>query len=224
VGKIFDVSISADGSTGFPPQHVEGSEDRRGLHRHPEEITIMLTNLAALGIGLITAVGTPVAAHAAPCTTPTSSYPSYGTPGHGPVPTYAPAPPPRPHLPPARRVDTRQPDTLRWADRNRDGSVTAAEARAFARTQFNRGDADRNGVLRGRELDTNDDFARAASGRDGRVTHAEYETRVMNRFYSLDINRDSYLSRYELGTDRTRTPLPPAPRANTVTWSWNWSS
>jgi hypothetical protein len=183
----------------------------------------MLTNLAALGIGLITAVGTPVAAHAAPCTTPTSSYPSYGTPAYGPVPTYAPAPPPRAPVPPARRVDARYPDTLRWADRNADGSVTLAEARAFARTQFNRGDSDRNGVLRGRELDTNDDFIRATSGRDRRVTHAEYETRVLNRFYSLDINRDSYLSRYELGTDRTRTPLPPAPRANTVTWSWNWS-
>jgi hypothetical protein len=100
---------------------------------------------------------------------------------------------------------------------------TPAEARAFARTQFNRGDDDRNGVLRGRELNRNDDFVRAAAGRDGRVTRAEYESSVMGRFYSLDQNRDSYLSRHELGTDRTRTPLP-APRAKTVTWSWNWGS
>jgi hypothetical protein len=38
-----------------------------------------------------------------------------------------------------------------------------------------------------------------------------------------DRNGDSYLSRYELGTDRTRSPLPTAPRTNAVTWSWNWS-
>jgi hypothetical protein len=113
---------------------------------------------------------------------------------------------------------------MRWADRNGDGTVTHAEARAFARTQFNRGDQDRNGVLRGRELNGSDEFARVASGRDGRVTQTEYEASVMNRFYSLDINRDSYLSSRELGTDRTRVPMPPAPRANTVSWSWNWSS
>jgi len=178
----------------------------------------MLTQLAALGIGLMTSAATPAAAQAVACHAP-AGYPSYGTPGHAPVPTYAPAP-----LPPPRRVDARDAETLRWADRNGDGSVTANEAHAFARSQSERADDDRNGVLRGRELNTQDDFARAAAGRDGRVTRSEYEARVMGRFYSLDVNRDSYLSRYELGTDRTRRPLPPAPRANTVTWSWNWSS
>lgn len=198
----------------------------------------MLTHLAALGIGLVTAIG-PVAAHAAPYPAPISGYPgyghpsygapthgaptygapTYGAPGYTPVPAYAPAPP----LPAARRTETRSPESLRWADRNGDGSVTGAEARAFARTRFNRGDHDRNGVLRGRELNMNDDFARAASNRDGRVTRAEYEARVMSRFYSLDRNRDGTLSRQELGTDRTRRPMPAAP-ANTVTWSWSWSS
>ena len=176
----------------------------------------MLTNLAALGIGLITAVGAPISAQAN-CGPHVqgSNYPSYGAP----APEYPAYPPAPTYAPPA--YGTPASTTLRWADYNRDGGVTRAEAHAYARTQFARYDGDRNGVLRGREARrANDEFAQAALGRDGQVTLSEYDASVMSRFYGLDANRDGYLSNYELGGRGPGAPV--AAPGNTVTWSWHW--
>jgi hypothetical protein len=189
----------------------------------------MLTQLAALGIGLITTVAAP-AALASPCDPahPTAGYPTYGAP----VPTYGPAsyPPPYaappPYAPPPpyagprahpRRVEAQQ-VVMRRADYNRDGGVTYAEAHAYGRDQFARADYDRNGVLTRRELrESRDDFTRVSHGRGGVVTLAEFDAAVYDQFYQLDYNRDGFLSRYELGFG-----APPAPSSR-VTWSWNWS-
>ena len=180
----------------------------------------MLTNLAALGIGLITAVATPATAFAHADCAPTQ--PSAHTSHRAPAPAY---PPVTAHAPPRAsaptRIEAAYPASLRFADFNRDGGVTVNEARSYARSQFNRADLDRNGVLRGRELRSESgELVYGARGRDGVVTFAEYDRSVMGRFQSLDIDRNGYLSRNELGTNRTR--LPSAPRANTVTYSWNW--
>jgi hypothetical protein len=179
----------------------------------------MLTQLAALGIGLITTVAAP-AALAAPCNPahPTAGYPTYGVP----VPTYSPAPP---HAPPyagpraqPRRVEAQQ-VVMRRADYNRDGGVTYAEANAYGRNQFARADRDRNGVLTRRELQSSrDDFTRVSHGRGGVVTLAEFDAAVRGQFSELDYNRDGFLSRYELGLG-----APPPPPSSSVTWSWNWS-
>jgi hypothetical protein len=179
----------------------------------------MLTQMAALGIGLITTVAAP-AALASPCDGPhpTAGYPTYGVP----VPTYSPAPPyaPPPYAAPRsepRRVDAQQ-VVMRRADYNRDGGVTYAEAHAYGRNQFARADRDRNGVLTRWELrDSRDDFTRVSHGRGGVVTLAEFDAAVYDQFYQLDYNRDGFLSRYELGFG-----APPRP-ATGVTWSWNWS-
>jgi hypothetical protein len=176
----------------------------------------MLTNLAALGIGLITAVGTPITAQAncAPDARG-SNYPSHGAP----APAYPAYPSVPTYSPPA--YPTAVPATLRWADHNRDGGVTRAEAHAYARTQFARYDSDRNGVLRGREARrANDEFAQAARGRDGQVTLSEYDASVMSRFYGLDVNRDGFLSNFELGGRGPSVPV--AAPGNGVTWSWHW--
>ena len=201
----------------------------------------MLTQMAAIGIGLITTVAAPVAL-AAPCDTahpagyPTYGAPGYGAPGYGapgygapgyptygaPVPTYAPAPTyaPPPYAAPRapRRIEAQQ-VVMRRADYNRDGGVTYGEAQAYGRDQFARADRDRNGVLTRWELrDSPDDFTRVSHGRGGVVTLAEYDAAVYDQFYQLDYNRDGFLSRYELGLG-----APPAPPASRVTWSWNWS-
>ena len=182
----------------------------------------MLTNLAALGIGLITAVATPAAAHAATLADCAPTQPSAHTshrvpaPGYPAVATHA---PPRASAP--ARVEAVYPASLRFADFDRDGGVTINEARSYARSQFSRADLDRNGVLRGRELrSTSGELAYGARGRDGVVSFAEYDRSVMGRFQALDIDRNGFLSRNELGTNRTR--LPAAPRANAVTYSWHW--
>lgn len=199
----------------------------------------MLTQIAALGIGLTTLVATSVAAAAPPCDPahPTAGYPTYGAPPvyapappvYGPVPTvyapapvpvYVPAPPvyaPAPRAQSPRRVEATQ-VVMRRADYNRDGGVTYAEAQAYGRYQFSRADYNRDGVLTRRELrNSNDDFTRVRDtrgSRDGVVTLAEYDASVYNEFYQLDNNRDGFLSRYELGLS--------APTSG-VTWSWNWS-
>ena len=178
----------------------------------------MLTQLAALGIGLVTAVATPAAAHAECAPTQPTAYPtSY----RGPAPAY---PPVTRHAPPRAsaptRIEAAYPASLRFADFDRDGGVTVNEARSFARSQFTRADLDRNGVLRGRELRSDSgELAYGARGRDGVVTFAEYDRSVMGRFQSLDIDHNGYLSRHELGNNRTR--VPSAPRSNTVTYSWH---
>ncbi|HTV17552.1 MAG TPA: hypothetical protein VMG12_02745 [Polyangiaceae bacterium] len=191
----------------------------------------MLTQFAALGIGLTTLVTTSIAAAAPPCEPayPTAGYPTYGAPvpvyapappvyAPAPVPVYAPAPPvyaPRAQAP--RRVESTQ-VVMRRADYNRDGGVTWAEAQAYGRYQFARADYNRDGVLTRREQrDSNDDFIRVSDrrgSRDGVVTLAEYDNAVYNDFYQLDRNRDGFLSRYELGQSAPSTG---------VTWSWNWS-
>lgn len=191
----------------------------------------MLTQMAALSIGLITTVAAPIAL-AAPCDTahPTAGYPTYGAPvpTYSPVPSYSPpyaqqppygAQPPyaAPRGPAPRRIEAQQ-VVMRQADYNRDGGVTYGEAHAYGRNQFARADYDRNGVLTRRELrDSRDDFTRVSHGRGGVVTLAEFDAAVHDQFYQLDYNRDGFLSRYELGLG-----APPAP-ASRVTWSWNWS-
>ena len=190
----------------------------------------MLTQLAALGIGLITTVAAPMAHAGQPgCDPahPTAGYPSYGAPAptyaptyapaYAPVPTYAPVPSYGPAAPPryqAPRHVEASPVMMRRADYNRDGGVSLQEARSYGRNQFIRADQDRNGVLTRRELrNAGNEFSRVSANRGGVLTLAEYDASITNQFYSLDRNRDAFLSRYELGT---ASP-------NTVTYSWNWS-
>jgi hypothetical protein len=60
-----------------------------------------------------------------------------------------------------------------------------------------------------------DELAHGARRRDGVVTFDEYAAHVQHQFYNLDLNRDTFLSSYELGTN--------APRQASVGWSWHWS-
>jgi EF hand len=173
----------------------------------------MFNQLAALGLGLTTAVtALPAAAHEGcdPAGAGTA-YPSYGPA----VPTYLPAPRVQMPYPPVAQAGYRV--VLARADYNYDGGITLAEAHAYGQAQFSREDFDRNGVLTRHELRRADDeFARGARSRDGVVTFAEYDANVQRQFYRLDLNRDGFLSRYELGT------TGPA-RGSTVGWSWHWS-
>ena len=150
----------------------------------------MLKQMAALGLGLITAAAAvPAAAHDGrdPARTGSSSY-------RPPAPTYA----PRAQLPPS--TDAGYALGLRHADYNSDGGITLREAHAYGRAQFRHEDLDRNGVLTRRELrGSRDEFARGPRG-DGVVTFAEYDSNVQRGFYHLDRNRDGRLSRRELGT------------------------
>ena len=181
----------------------------------------MFNPIAALGVGLITAVAAvPAAAHdgrgpAYPGAYPGSypgSYPS-SYPG-----SYPPAPPtyaPPPYAPTTPAVGDAQVE-LRQADYNFDGGVTLREAQSFGWAQFSREDTNRDGVLTRWELrGLNDTFARGARA-DGVVTFAEYDSNLQRHFYRLDYNRDGFLSRRELGV------APRAPSTG-VTWSWHWS-
>jgi hypothetical protein len=139
----------------------------------------MLKTLAALGIGLITSVALPAAAH--------DDHSRHGA-----------------HAPDYRGPARAQPSgtgsrwVLRRADFNRDGGVSMREAHRYARVRFTQADRDRNGVLTGRELRSDGDFNRGPRGRDGVVTLAEYDSSIRFRFQGLDRNRDGFLSRYEL--------------------------
>lgn len=173
----------------------------------------MFNHLAALSVGVITAVSVSQAsAHDGREPLPHGSYPSY----RAPAPTYAPAPP---------RVQARYPQSavgnhalvLSRADYDYDGVIALGEAHAYGRAEFARADQDRNGVLTRRELrGPGGELAQGARRRDGVVTFAEYDANVQRQFYSLDRNRDALLTSYELGT-----AAPPRPA--TVSWSWNWS-
>jgi EF hand domain-containing protein len=174
----------------------------------------MLTQLAALGIGLITAVGTPAVAQAN-CTTPShpsahpTAYPGYGAPRYpAPVPSYAPAPQRGRQVEPPRSV------VLRRADYNNDGGITFQEAQSYARNEFGRADHDRNGVLTRYEIHRGDDLASGARSRDGVVTFAEYDASLRRQFAQLDHNRDGFVSRNELGGRRNGP--------NMATYSWHW--
>jgi EF hand domain-containing protein len=187
-----------------------------------KETTVMLNTLATLGLGLVTAVAAPATALADCGPAHPTAYPGPHTPGYGPAPVYAPAPvytpaPPRAQRLPRRVEASRDARVLRQADYNRDGSVTLAEAHAYARNQFSRVDFDRNGVLNQREA-RNDatGFARGAQGRDGVVTLAEYDASVRDDFHDVDRNRDGYLSSRELGL-RTASP-----NNNGVNVTWHW--
>jgi hypothetical protein len=166
--------------------------------------TLMLTQLAALGIGLITTVASPIVHAAQPgCDPahPTAGYPPYRAPAptYAPAPAYAPAAPPRYQAPSVRHVDA-SPVVMRRADYNRDGGVTLQEARAYGRNQFIRADQDRNGVLTRRELSKADsELSRVSGNRGGGLTLAEYHASITNQFHSLDRDRDAFLSRHELG-------------------------
>lgn len=142
----------------------------------------MLKTLAALGIGLITTVALPAAAH--------DDHARHG------------AHPPDYRAPGPVRVQPRATGSrwvLRRADYNRDGGVSMREAHRFARVRFTQADHDRNGVLTGHELRYDEDFGRGPRGRDGVVTLAEYDNSIRFRFQGLDRNRDGFLNRYELG-------------------------
>jgi len=115
---------------------------------------------------------------------------------------------------PVRREPVRV--ELRHADYNGDGFVSLAEAHGYARTEFARDDWDRNGILDWREQHAADTLAREGRGRDSVVTLADYDNSMRREFYSLDRNRDGYLSRYELGAN-----VPAAPG---VSFSWHWHS
>ena len=178
----------------------------------------MFNPVAAIGLGLITAVTASTAAATQPCdpVQPSSGYPSYGpaAPTYYPAPPYA--PPPRVQAPYPYR-DVGYATVLARADYDYDGGITLAEAHAYGRAQFAADDLDRNGVLTRHELRrTPDVFAQSAGGRGGVVTFAEYDDSVQRQFYRMDVNRDGYLSRYELGTQ-------PPPRTASVGWSWHWS-
>jgi EF hand domain-containing protein len=173
----------------------------------------MFNHLAALGVGVITALSVSQAsAHDGREPLPRGSYPSYGAP----APTYAPAPPRvQPHYP--RSTVGSHALVLSRADYNQDGGVTLGEAQAYGRAEFARADLDRNGVLTRRELRSPaGELAQAARRRDGVVTFAEYDANLQRQFYNLDHDRDAFLTSYELGTT-----APPRPA--TVSWSWNWS-
>lgn len=159
----------------------------------------MLTQLAALGIGLITTVASPIVHAAQPGCDP--AHPTAGYPPHrAPAPTYAPAAPPRYQAPPVRHVEA-SPVVMRRADYNRDGGVTLQEARAYGRNQFIRADRDRNGVLTRRERNNADgELSRVSGNRGGGLTLAEYHASITSEFHSLDRNRDAFLSRRELRT------------------------
>jgi EF hand len=150
--------------------------------RFIKETTVMLTNLAALGIGLITVVAAPAAVAQVPCNPvaypsanyPSPNYPSPNYPGANypgapypanyptygvPVPVYTPVPvvypAPVPVYVPAQPPQRRvdtTPVSVRRADYNRDGGITFAEAYAYGRSEFARSDVDGNGVLTRREL------------------------------------------------------------------------
>jgi len=165
----------------------------------------MLTQLAALGIGLVTLVGTPAIANADCVPTPSSSYPSHGTPHHHPTPTRAPVP--------TRRLETPHAVELRQADYDNDGGITFGEAQAYGRAQFRRADDNHDGRLTRREVHYRDELARGARGRDGVVTFAEYDANLRREFAELDRNRDGFLSRYELGR---------SPASTAVRYDWRW--
>jgi hypothetical protein len=169
----------------------------------------MLTNLAALGVGLITAVATPAAAHGWESDRPNAPQPNYGAaaPRYAPAPTRAPAPY-------AHRVEARDASALRRADYNRDGWVTFAEAQAYAQNAFSRADTDRNGVLTRRELRLAPDGVTRDARSPDRVTLADYDRSMRDDFRGFDRNRDGFLSGYELGTS-VASP-------HTVSYSWHW--
>jgi hypothetical protein len=200
----------------------------------------MLTNLAALGIGLITAVAAPAAAAQVPCDPAVypganypavnappvypASYPTYGVPVPAypapvpayppPVPVYTPVPVYMPAPPPPPRGE-RTPVSVRRADWNRDGGITFAEAYAYGRNEFARSDLDGNGVLTRRELNQRyDEIANGARRHDSVVRFDEYERSLRHQFRQLDDNRDGFLSGHELGTTRSQ------PRV--VTFNWHW--
>jgi hypothetical protein len=181
----------------------------------------MLTQIAALGIGLITAIGTPAIAQA-DCNSPSkpsahpTNYPGYTTPGYT-TPGYGAPRYPAPSFTPApsrgRRIEPPRAVVLRRADYNNDGGITFHEAQAYGRSEFSRADHDRNGVLTRYEIHRSDELASGARGRDGVVTFAEYDASMRRQFAALDRNRDGFLSRHELG----RRPTP-----NTASYSWHW--
>jgi EF hand len=169
----------------------------------------MLTNLAALGVGLITAVATPAAAHGWDGNRPDAPHPSHGAPAPMYAPTRAHAPSPSAH-----RVGSRDAAALRRADYNRDGGVTFAEAHAYARSAFGRADTDHNGALTRRELRNAPVGLERDARSPDRITLADYDASVRADFRSLDRNRDGFLSGYELGTS--------VPSRQTVSYSWHW--
>jgi hypothetical protein len=87
---------------------------------------------------------------------------------------------------------------LRYADHNRDGYVTMQEALDSGRQVFRRQDRNNDWTLTGYEVGRpalrNDD-----RNNDGRVSMREYQRRVRAQFARLDVNRDGYLGRRELG-------------------------
>jgi hypothetical protein len=190
----------------------------------------MLNQLAALGIGLVSAVTSTVAVAHENCdpahqsaTAPSYAPQSYAPPGYAPqsygpapapVPTYAPAPAYAPAPPP---IEADYALELRGADYDRNGWVTRNEAEAYGQAAFAHADLDRNGVLTRRELwGTQDALARSTPSRDGVVTFAAYEANVDRQFYELDRNRDGYLSGYELGARPAERPTA------SVSWRFRW--
>jgi hypothetical protein len=101
---------------------------------------------------------------------------------------------------------------LRYADLNRDGWVTMAEAIDSGRHVFRQSDRDNDRVLTRYELGR-PGVRRDDRNNDGRVTMNEYQRAVRARFASLDTNRDGVLARYELGLE---------PRRGTRSAGW-WS-
>lgn len=181
----------------------------------------MLNQLAALGIGLVSAVTSTVALAHENCdpaqqssTAPNYSPSSYSPANYSPPPAYVPAPAYAPAPPP---IEANYALVLRSADYDRNGWVSRNEAEAYGRAAFAHADLDRNGVLTPRELwRTDDALARSAPSRDGIVTLAAYEANMDRQFYELDRNRDGYLSGYELGA------RPPERPTASVSWRFRW--
>ena len=132
----------------------------------------MFNPIAALGVGLITALAAvPAAAHDGRGPAHPSSYPgSYPSsyPGSYPPPAPTYAPPPYAPATPVVLGDAQL--ELRQADYDFDGGVTLREAHSFGWAQFSHEDTNRDGVLTRWELrGLNDTFARGARA-DGVVT------------------------------------------------------
>ena len=81
------------------------------------------------------------------------------------------------------------------------------EALDQGRVEFRRSDRDRNRVLTRHEV-RRPGFHRRDRNDDGVVTLFEYEDAVRGRFLRLDMDRDGFLARYELGLEP-----PPAQRS-----------
>src|SRR5687767_15087369 len=84
-------------------------------------------------------------------------------------------------------------------DTNKDGKVTLAESQAFAKSKFEKFDANKNGSITRDEAQGRDRlFERADANKDGKVTLAEMQTKAKEHFVARDANKDNVLTQDEM--------------------------